>query len=378
MTNPASISTLKVAFGDELRRFAFQPAWKFLPALQQFLSNVLQVPPTSAWSLKYLDDEGDAITVLSQDELDLAYTFADSKGVMRFSVVAAAPTPAPVAPVSSPVSLVPSPSPSPNANVPLWRLRRDQWKAEKALYKEAKKRGENPLPPPSMLENKYQWKLAKAQWRQQNPSPVLLAREPKWAMARFVGHVTLPDGCFVSPGETLRKVWRLRNDSRSFVWPAGCCLLAVGHERMFAKVSIVVSHQVPPGCEVDVVADGLVAPTAPGEYTTFWRMALPDGLEKFGQRIRFQFQVQEKPDESSSSTSSFEEVGTTPSAPPVDSIGDKAGPYAAQLTELHSMGFTDDQLNVKLLTKWNGNLVRVVNKLLRKRDNRERKAALKA
>jgi hypothetical protein len=192
----------------------------------------------------------------------------------------------------------------------------------------------------------------------------------KWR-GRFVKHVTVPDGTVFVGGASFVKTWRFRNEAKE-AWPLGSKLLFVGKnsDQMGGPDEINVGREVAPGEEVDVSVP-LVAPSEPGTYIGFWRMADAAG-KRFGQRVRVQIQVQ-GPD-TSSSTSSEEEVKkeVVPLYP--DASLNPAFSSGHLLAQLEAMGFTDRELNMKLARKHNCDLTKIVKKLM-KRQKREAKAA---
>merc|ERR1712070_1082786 len=104
--------------------------------------------------------------------------------------------------------------------------------------------------------------------------------------ARFVEDVTVPDGTPVVAGTRLTKMWKIRN-AGMVGWPDGSMLVQIGGDAMGGQPVQVAS--VSPGAE-GVIAVELVAPSRPGRYVSYWRLAEPTG-RKFGQRIWCGFTV---------------------------------------------------------------------------------------
>jgi len=198
----------------------------------------------------------------------------------------------------------------------------------------------------------------------------------KW-QARFVKHVTAADGAVFGAGTLFTKTWRFRNDSNE-AWPVGSKILFVGKnsDQMGGPNELEVGRVVEPGQEVDVSVP-LVAPSQPGSYVGFWRMADPSG-KRFGQRVRVQIQV---PGSDTSSSSSSEEAEATTPVPVFPKNEEtKSGLYpslsqpAGLFAQLQAMGFTDQALNLRLARKHDGDIVKIVKKLM-KRQKRESLAA---
>jgi len=207
----------------------------------------------------------------------------------------------------------------------------------------------------------------------------------KWR-ARFVKHVTVPDGSVLNPGTSFIKTWRFRNESNE-PWPLGSKLLFVGKnsDHMGGPDEVPVGRAVEGGQEVDVSVP-LIAPSQPGVYFGFWRMAEPSG-KRFGQRVRIQIQVQGADSASSSSsdetevkseattttttvtpTSTSTPTPTSTPTQPENKTGDVVGfpcPPADLFTQLQAMGFTNQTLNMRLARKHNGDVVKIVKKLMK-------------
>jgi len=91
--------------------------------------------------------------------------------------------------------------------------------------------------------------------------------------ATFLIDVTIPDKTIESPGATFKKTWRLRN-SGTCTW-SGYILEFENGEAMSPSVDPI--GIVSPGQEVDVSVT-FIAPLAPGEYTSYWRIRNPAGV----------------------------------------------------------------------------------------------------
>jgi hypothetical protein len=96
--------------------------------------------------------------------------------------------------------------------------------------------------------------------------------------ARFVEDVTVPDDTLYNGGVSFRKVWRIRNDGEC-TWEPGVTWTHIGGALLGAESPVEV-ELAEPGRIVDVGVD-MVAPTAPGTYSSFWRLQRSNG-ELFG------------------------------------------------------------------------------------------------
>lgn len=93
---------------------------------------------------------------------------------------------------------------------------------------------------------------------------------------RLVTDVTVPDGTTLAPGQRITKIWRVRN-SGDLPWDplyAGLTLLHVGGDKIGASDATPQCVNGPPatGETVDLTVE-LVAPSEPGRYEAFFRLA---------------------------------------------------------------------------------------------------------
>jgi len=215
-------------------------------------------------------------------------------------------------------------------------------------------------------------------------------------LARFVTDVTIPDGSIMEPGQKFEKVWRMRNEGAS-AWEENTCLVFVGGDTLSTIDTIVVPQNVQPGQEVDLSIN-MTAPLKSGRYVGYYRLQLADGT-RFGQRVWVDIFVnvppvpevvpsapaatvdeivQAKPEVAApfSAPTPVPEVTPQPApvAPavvevaPVPEVTPQPAPVVpedpAELKQLIEMGFTDRQLNLELLSKYNNNMLRAIQDLL--------------
>jgi len=168
--------------------------------------------------------------------------------------------------------------------------------------------------------------------------------------AKFIEDVTIPDRCYLAPSELKKKVWKLRNVGAS-AWPAGFTICHISGDKDFIpEASLNLSlPEVPSGESVQVELD-FVVPEKAGRYISYFRLQDLSG-NKFGPRFWMDFYVPEPV-----------VVGAKPAEPLQDEPQ-----WASQLEELETMGFANDRaLNIFLLTKFKGDVTRVVNWFLDK------------
>jgi len=193
------------------------------------------------------------------------------------------------------------------------------------------------------------------------PSP-----QPPRYFARFVSDVTVEDGTNVNPGQSLVKIWKMRNES-TVAWPENTRLAFVGGDKL-ANVEAVAVPAVEPGAEVDIAVD-MIAPVKPGRYVGYWRLVAPDG-SRFGQRVWVDVTVIPPEVVETTSPAVTERVAApvatmevdTPAAPAPVVPQTIVSPEHQQLLD---MGFVDRALNMQLLAKNSNDVLRTVQDLLR-------------
>jgi len=196
------------------------------------------------------------------------------------------------------------------------------------------------------------------------PQDAASPQSPRY-FARFVSDVTVEDGTNVNPEQSLVKIWKMRNES-VVAWPENTRLAFVGGDKL-ANVEAVAVPAVEPGNEVDIAVD-MVAPSKPGRYVGYWRLAAPDGT-RFGQRVWVDITV--VPSEATSPTLAV----PTPTAtmeveapvPPTLTM-EQATPdpvITPEHQQLLDMGFLDKSMNAQLLAKNSNDVLKTVQDLLR-------------
>ena len=127
------------------------------------------------------------------------------------------------------------------------------------------------------------------------PRPTATPLPCNWA--QFVKDVTIPDDTVLSPGESFKKTWRLKNIG-SCNWTSGYSLVFLNGEEM-GGYSVSMPHTVAPGDTVDLSVN-MVAPTQAGTYRGNWMLRNKDGRFGIGNNADVAFWVQIKVKEVSS------------------------------------------------------------------------------
>jgi len=97
--------------------------------------------------------------------------------------------------------------------------------------------------------------------------------------AVWVADVTVPDGSEMTPGQDFVKTWKIRNTG-SCTWSASYSIIH-GYDEKMNGVPDPISTAVAPGEEIEISVR-FTAPTAAGEYRSYWRMANASG-QPFGE-----------------------------------------------------------------------------------------------
>lgn len=125
-----------------------------------------------------------------------------------------------------------------------------------------------------------------------NPRVLMKSKREKLE-SRFILDVTILDGTLMTPSTSFTKIWRMHNNG-SIVWPLGTQLIWIGGDQFALQTSVPLEiplNGFPVDKEIDVAVD-FVAPTRPGRYISYWRLASPSG-QKFGQRVWVHIQVED-------------------------------------------------------------------------------------
>jgi len=210
-------------------------------------------------------------------------------------------------------------------------------------------------------------------------------------LARFVADVTYEDGTVVPANQPFVKIWRVRNEGNT-AWPENTHLGFVGGDKLSNVESVAVAP-ISASEELDIAVD-MVAPPKPGRYVSYWRLVQPDG-SKFGQRVWVDIIVPADKEEETQtavpvsstqttqtmevekSTQSTQTAVATPT--PTPQVTTQVAPtqqmqveqpkpqesVSPQMQQLLDMGFSDKARNDALLQKHNGNVLAVVQELLK-------------
>jgi len=305
-----TIHSIKLFANGEIRRFSIAGT-----SFQQLCAEIRSVLNIPEFSVRYEDEENDWVTIKSDSELECAFSIVGTRPLRIRISEPAVQRKFSSTDIGSQISERP------------WREMKREAFMVKRRFKAEKKAA------------KLESMLAELE----------MTKRIESCVARFVKHVTVEDGSEFCPSASFVKTWRFRNEGTT-PWPEKSALICVGKkaDQIGAQSkSVALDRSVLPGEEVDVSVN-MVAPSAAGAYTGFWRLADPSG-RKFGPRVRVHIKVVD------STTSSDEETSSA---------------WGDMLSQLEAMGFTNKARNVKLLVKYQGDIDKVIHKLLKQKEKK--------
>jgi hypothetical protein len=199
-------------------------------------------------------------------------------------------------------------------------------------------------------------------------------------LARFVSDVSVDDGTTMNAELPFVKIWKMRNEGIT-AWPENTRLTFVGGDKL-SNVEYVSVPPIDPGVEVDISVE-MVAPSLPGRYVSYWRLASPEGT-RFGQRVWVDITVPTPNEEVKPPSVSITPVVIEHAKPttmevetphPQVKITQPLQPVVAQQSTMEiaistqhqillDMGFMDRERNVQLLAKNNNDVPKTIQDLL--------------
>lgn len=321
----ASNVVVKIKLGDDLRRVPLPQ----LPLFSELTAIVAQLFPAlkSNYLIKYVDVDGDKVTVACDLDVQEASSLAAAaKQPLKFFVVER-PGPAPVPVSSSEPAAEPSTSAASPATNPCvskcvrwreegkcaqgrgwWRERRNAAEGSESdvhygvqcdachafpikglrytcktcpdfdLCAECEAKKEHDPTHPFVVYTKPVPRALRHPFCQRqlcDPSAPVEHR-PWWGArfqrtrysSSFVADVNYEDGSTLAPGTKFHKIWRVKNDG-NVAWPEQTVLTFAGGKSFAAPFKFV--GLVKPGDEIDIGVD-MVAPQTPGRHVSYMRL----------------------------------------------------------------------------------------------------------
>lgn len=345
----ATALQVKCSLASELRRFRLNAGdgAVTLETLMDALVRVFSLDDGANLHVRWMDDDGDWITLSTAEELTEALHVCGCK--LRLDVAVSTPkTPAPSSPEGTTVQEL-------RTQIQALKQQRKELKSSQKGETEEQRKKNRGASPPGGVQRKH--------------------------LARFMAHDNLPEGSVVAPGASLIKTWHVRNDAR-VPWPPGAVKLLEVSSRETPPPATAVTTKLAPG-QQGVVSVQLTAPRTPGPFSAFYRLQGPAG-RKFGQRLACSLVVAgEQADGETTAAAAathvpllitgHDDAGSTLTQPllsntvhdsevsddneedgfvEVTAAGEEL--FAPQLAQLRTMGFTNDSLSVKALKKAGG------------------------
>lgn len=314
---PSISFSVKAYFNEEIRRFQFEG--DSFQALLEKLCTLYQLSAITAAVVKYQDEDNDWITISSDTELRCAYSVASTNNnVLRVSLSIKNPVNQQEETKGIHANVLPSqelPFPCRGRHGRGRGARCGHFRGGVANVEG----GFGSTPRKIMKERK---KMMKNAWKHS---------------LRIVNETYSPEGPLFVAGSNLSKTWRIRNEG-AFDWNEFSLIFKKG-DRMGGADRIPI-EPVASGQEVDISLH-LAAPNKPGKYVGVWKICGPMG-RPFGQALKVKVIIPED--------------------------GENLAELEPLLEKLDQMGFKQKHRNIKLLMKHNGDVDKVVNKLIKKQQ----------
>jgi hypothetical protein len=357
---------VKASLASDLRRFRLnaEGGAVTLETLMHALVRAFSLDDGANLHVRWLDDDGDWITLSTEEELMEALHVCGCKLRLDAAVSPKTPKiPAPFSPEGMTVQEL-------RAQIQALKQQRKELKSSQKGEKELKwsQKGETET----------------EQQRKKNRGASPPGGVQRKHLARFVAHATLPEGSVVRAGASLVKTWHVRNDTR-VPWPPGAVRLLEVSSEQTPPPATAVTTKLAPG-QQGAVSVQLTAPRTPGPFSAFYRLQGPAG-RKFGQRLACSLVVAGEPQSTDGDhataaaaatpvpllTLGHDDAASTLTQPllsggahdsesseedneddfvEVTPAGEER--FASQLAQLRTMGFTNDNLSIKALKKAGG------------------------
>lgn len=335
-----STTSIKAQFNGQYRRFTLQS--NSFDALAETIRTMFNISEALEVRVRYLDDEGDEITVSSDAELASAVQM--SSGCLKISVVA----------LQKETKQI-------NSTVP----------TSVVIISEAKEPQAEPATKPRNQMPDFVREIIKQKQANKKEKPIKAAKPQKLDekpnrsahRARLVTALDAPDCEEFAPDVLFTKSWKLRNVG-ALPWSTEFKLIRVQKDTggMSQVDTVPITHEVAPNEKYEVSVP-MRAPNQPGTYECFWRMADNEG-KKFGPRLICKINVvAEQPEKSSDE----ETVDLSTSNVSVDRKQlalarkqERMNKYEAQITELRKLGYKPNNQHLRLLAEYDGDVNRVV------------------
>jgi hypothetical protein len=259
--------TIKAQLEEDLRRTTISKTPNF-NELQSILETLFSVP-ASQFSIKYLDDDQDHISMSSELELKEALSFVNQtqRPTLRLFLKLKEKE---RTPKENSVSILDKESTAKETS-DLENLSQLLRLVLERLSQKAGSAHQQAESPNYGKTGGFRVKGTKARVRHTPSAPYRETAGHRTFETRFVRD-TFPDGSILLMNSKFTKTWVLRNEG-SEEWPAGLVLSFVYGDKMSSVTSVPV-QTIPPGGLVEISVP-MVAPSKPGRYVSYWRLTYP-------------------------------------------------------------------------------------------------------
>ena len=256
--------TIKIEYENEIRRIELaEPSFANLKEKMITLMGLKLMEKN--YIISYRDDEGDYITMASEEEFQMSIKFVD-KGLLRLRL-----------------------KKKDKPEKPYMEYKKPQYHRERDHhhhhphhdrdhFHEHREHREHHNHHPRFEEGEHHGFPFVKKFIERK-----FENKRKKLEAKFLSHVTILPEETIERGSKFIKTWRMKNEGTD-QWPEGCKLVFISHKKQnIALVDELPVKALMPGEEIDLSLE-MIAPDYPGKYVGYWRMQDHRG-KKFGQRI---------------------------------------------------------------------------------------------
>jgi len=357
MTSQPTCS-VKAEYESELRRFtnngSYEDVVNNVCTLFKLIPNEIQI--------QYKDDEGDWITISTQQELNVGLSLQPQNTPLRLLITKVQNAPSFIPSQEAPraldsMEISPSGTMTFDGNInPISPEQlTKQMKAINSDIQQLKISRQEALaykkqdPQRSQKNARLiteQIKHLKFQRKQMLVNKKFQKKQNQALRARLIQSLNKKNA--FNPGEEFVEVMKFRNEGDT-CWPQNISLVPVGKERDNHLLCSDPTFSVPSaesGATVEIVMN-LRAPDAPGRYIAHWRLTTSDG-QKFGQRASISLFVRGSPEKRKKDS---------------PGNGNTRVNWVDMINKLESMGFSDKKKNIRLLKQYGGDINLVLEHL---------------
>lgn len=372
-----STLSAKVQFNGQFRRFAL-PSSNSFDALAATIRSVFNISDLLEVRVRYVDDEGDEITISSDPELVTA--IQTTPGCLKLSVIALQKD---IQPHAAKLST----SKPGDASIVQKQAEQDKPAAKSRgkmpdFVREIIKRKQAEQDKPAAESRGRMPDFVREIIKQKQANKKEMAVQPEKAnsndekpsrsahRARLVVTRDALDCEEFAPSANFNKSWIIRNPS-ALPWSTEFKLIRVRTDSgaMSQVDSVAITRAVAPS-ELYEVTVPMRAPSQPGTYENYWRLIDNEG-KKFGPMLKCQINVVAKPieqpsvEQAPSNEAAFDRKQFILARK--QAREERLKKYASQLAKLEELGYKPNNHHLRLLADYEGDVDRVVAFIAQKR-----------